>query len=355
MNNAEFIKGIDAVIEGLTVMRNAVAGDTDSAKGEAPAPVTKPAVGGVKKGLGAKAPVKAPAKAETPASEGGTYTVEELNGMKYNEFKKLASSLGVDCKGTREEIMARVVATGVVSDADAPAKADKKPAVGGAKSGKPASVGKLNAKKAETPANDRDEFDDKADAVIAETPVEDIISALSDVGVKATKLNYKTQLAKALREGKLTLEDEEGGEEAGADEGEEISSDMWFEDFDLSGVNNPDNTSEARGLACSDKQAAIITAINEGKLSGDDIIEFLKNNAVQEELDLLGDDYSDTDLAKLYMEVSKHFIDEEGNEHEPGEAYMIGESAFCCGQELSYDEATNKFLCSHCAGEYDAE
>lgn len=353
MNKAEFIKGINAVIEGLTVMRDAVASGDEGVKTSAPAPATKPAVGGAKKGLGAKS-APATANSEAPATDGATYTTAELTGMKYNEFKKLASSLGVDCKGTRDEIMARVVALGVVTDADGgaePAKTEKKPAVGGAKSNKSASVGKLGAKKADAPA--KDEFDEKAEAIIADTSVEDIIEALKGVGVKATKLNYKTQLAQALRDKLLTVDDEEAGEEAGGDE--ELTADGYFVDYDMYEVNDPANMSDERMTACTDKQAAILEAVSKGDYTVDDITTFLTENCTQKELDLLGDEYGDTDLVKLFCEVSKHLIDEEGNEHEPGEAYMVGENAFCCGQPLAYDEKTSKFLCSHCAGEYDAE
>lgn len=355
MNKAEIIKGINMAIEGLETLRNAI-NDEDNAEAKTTAPaktVTKPATKAV-----AKTPVKKEADTEA-TGDGQTFTTAELSGMKYNEFKKLASSLGVDCKGTRDEIMARVVALGVVTDADAEAgaeeapvkKEDKKP-VG--KSNKSASVGKIGAKKADTAS--KDEFDEKAEEIAKSTPVEDIISALKDVDVKANKLNYKTQLAKALREGLLSVGDDD--EEAGGDDeatGEEMTAESYFEQYDLSGANSPDTMSEERATACAEKQEAILNAVAEGELTSDDIIDFLQNNAEQEELDLLGDEYDENDLVQLYIEVSKHFIDDEGEEHEPGEAYTIGETPFCCGQPLAYDESTSKFLCSHCAGEYEAE
>lgn len=357
MNKAEVINGLNMAIKGLETLRDAVQSDSGEAKTSAPAS-TKPAIGG--KG---KAPATAPkgkvAGKTTPApaqSNSETYTMAELTGMKYNEFKKLAASLGVDCKGTREEIMARVVDLGVVTDADsapasAPAKTSAKPAVGGAKSGKSAPVGKGNAKKADAPAGD--EFDAQAKEIIETTSAEDIISALADVGVKASKLNYKAQLVKALREGKLAVgDDEENSEEAG---GEDMVAEDYYADYDLSEANDPEKMSEARSAACIGKQDAIISEYAEGKLTADDIVEYLQTVCVQEELDLLGDEYTEEDLLKLYIEVAKHFIDGDGEEHEPGEAYMIDdETAFCCGQPLNYDEATNKFLCSHCAGEYEA-
>ena len=117
MNKAEIIKGINMAIEGLTAMRDAVENEGAEKNTATPtAPATKTAVGG-KKAPVAKAPKKEEAAQEAP-TDGQTYTTAELTGMKYNEFKKLASSLGVDCKGTRDEIMARVVALGVVTDAE---------------------------------------------------------------------------------------------------------------------------------------------------------------------------------------------------------------------------------------------
>lgn len=355
MNKAEFIKGINMAIEGLTAMRDAV--ENEGAEKTPTAPATKTAVGGK------KAPVSKTAKKEEEAAQeaptdGQTYTTAELTGMKYNEFKKLASSLGVDCKGTRDEIMARVVALGVVTDAEAsaeeeaPVKEEKKPVAG--KSNKSASVGKGGLKKADAPTTD--EFDAQAEEIAKETSVADIIEALKGVGVKATKLDYKKKLAGALRDGLIAVgeEEAEAGKEDDGD-GEEVSAETYFDNYDVYEVNDPDKMGEARATACAEKQGAILEAVAEGSITSDDIIDFLQNNATQEELDLLGDEYTEDDLIQLYIEVSKHFIDEDGDEHEPGEAYMIGEDAYCCGMPLAFDEATGKFLCSHCAGEYEAE
>lgn len=354
MNKAEIIKGLTATINGLNALVEALQADEQTEAKTATA-ATKPAIGGGK----AKPTAKPTAKTTTaPAAEastdGQTFTTAQLTGMKYNEFKKLASSLGVDCKGTRDEIMARVVATGVVTDAEgeapAPVAKTTKPAIGG-KSNKPAPVGKGNAKKADAPTTD--EFDAQAEEIAKSTPVEDIISSLADVDVKATKLNYKKQLAKALREGLLSVGDDE--EAGGEDGGEEVDENTHFAEYDLSGANDPDNMTEARAAACAEKQGAIIEQYQSGNLTEEALGEFIENNGVQEEVDVLGEDYDETDLLKLYIEIAKHYIDNDGVEHEPGDAYMIGEDAYCCGQPLDYDEKTGKFLCQHCGSDYEAE
>ena len=99
MNNAEIIRGIDLTIEGLTTIKNALA-VADGAIAEAPKKTAKTG----------KAQTEAmnPPVEETEGSAEvmtGKFDVEQLKAMKYNDFKKLAASLGVKCTGTRDEIM----------------------------------------------------------------------------------------------------------------------------------------------------------------------------------------------------------------------------------------------------------
>ena len=54
-----------------------------------------------------KKPMNAPEENEGAVAVAGKFDEEQLRNMKYNDFKKFAASLGVDCKGTRDEIMAR--------------------------------------------------------------------------------------------------------------------------------------------------------------------------------------------------------------------------------------------------------
>lgn len=347
--NKEIIEGINKVIEGLSVLRDSLGESGVESKSSTMAAPKKSEVSGKS--------LPNPKEKDSAAEKNGstTYTVSELEGMKYNEFKKLASSLGVDCKGTRAEIMERVVSTGVVSDADGGSSKEDEGENKVSKDNKPASVGKGNVKKAPS----KDKFDEQAEAIIKETPAEDIIEALSEVGVKATKINYKKQLVKALRDGVLEIDDEDSEEEA-ADSDEAESEDIltaedWYKEYDLSGVNDPNKMSDSRKEGCINQQNSIIDDVESGELSADDIVEYLQTVASQEELDLLGDEYSDTDLVKLYIEVSKHFIDDEGEEQEPEEPYTVNEIPFCCGKELAYDKKTKRFLCSQCAGEYEAE
>ena len=82
--NAELIRGIDTVISGLALIKNALATEE----------VSKPV-----------AVETTPVKGDESTSTINGYSKEQIEGMKYNEFKKFAAQLGVKCTGTRSEIM----------------------------------------------------------------------------------------------------------------------------------------------------------------------------------------------------------------------------------------------------------
>ena len=112
---------------------------------------------------------------------------------------------------------------------------------------------------------------------------------------------------------------------------------------------------EERAEAVENKMDEILTLYSEEKLTVEEITSYLEDNATEEELELLGDDYEDDDLLKMYMELVKRTIDNEGVEHEPADPYELGESDMCCGHELKYSKATKKYICETCGTEYEAE
>lgn len=349
-NNVEIIEGIELTIKGLESIKKALmseAGAEKEAKDTKSKPETK---------------VMEEPKEAVESTEAGGYTVEELQAMKYNDFKKLASKLGVKCTGTRDEIMERILALNGQESVEESAEESQEEAVEEevpAKSDKPAGSKKLGKKKADEPATD--EFDEQAEEIAKETPVEDIIEALAGVDVKANKKNAVQKLAEALREGLIELDDEEDDEEAEADdseeagEEEEISATSYFEEFDPDGYNNPDDMTEERAEAIESKMDEILTSYADGTLTDEDISSYVEDNATEAEIDLLGDDYSEEDILKLYMELIKRTIDNDGEEHEQGEPYEVADKDVCCGHSLKYVKKTKKYVCEHCGEEYEAE
>lgn len=363
MNNAELIKGIDMTIVGLNLIKSALS---------APAEKTVEDV------------LPAPEVSETPAP---AYDEATLKAMKFNEFKKLASSLGVKCTGTRDEIMERILALN--APAEAPVEDEEKSVEAPVeKKGRKSSRSKKSAE--ETPAEtSRDEFDEQAEAIAEDTAVEDIIEALADVDIKATKKNAVTKLAEALRKGLIELDDEEEAdeeeyeeeeveedtediedsededdesedeesdeEEEDDEDGEEISADSYFSEYDPEGFNDPNAMTEERKSAIEEHMAQIISDIESGDITSDEVDSFLEDFATADEKDLMGDDPTDDDYIKLYMELHKRFIDNDGEAHEPSDPYEVGEEDFCCGHPLKYVKKTKKYVCEHCGAEYEAE
>lgn len=356
MNKAEIIKGLTMTIDGLTTIKNAL-----SSGGEDTAPET----------------TTEKTNAPAPAASGDKPTRAQLDKMGYNEFKTLAAKAGVKCTGTRDAIMSRLEQIGYFTegdDADENDTADETPA--------PKTKGKKSAETAEdapAPKSDKpvggkrgltkktaepaaDEYDEQAKAIMEDTPVEDIISALAEVGVKATEKNVLPKLADALRRGLIEADEEDESEdeaEAAAntaadtedDEGEDDTN--YTAEFDPEGFNDPANMSEARREACATLADEILTDYSEGKLTVKKITAFLENTCTQDELDLIEDEEDEDALVNLYVEMKKRFVDDEGETHDPEEPYELGGADFCCGHPLKFNKKTKKHICETCGGEYE--
>lgn len=358
MNNAEIIKGIDMTITGLNAIKNALGAE--------------------------KTESVSPAKVETPVTDApvtadGVLSVEQMNAMKYNEFKKYAASLGVKCTGTRDEIMNRILA---LDGAEAPVM--NEPVEEAAevadetetKSDRLSSGKHKLAKKADAPA--KDEFDEQAEKIATDTPVEDIIEALADVDVEATKKNAVAKLAEALRKGLIEVDDDDDDEDEDVDEddveeddseededsddddddddeeGEDFNADTYFPEVDPHGLNDPDTMSDERRQAVHDKNEEIIEAYSNGELTLDAINDFFSEYATEEDMELIDTD-NDLEVLALYIALNDRLIDNDGDEHEKEDPYEVGEHDMCCGHELKYVKKTKKYICEVCGAEYEAE
>lgn len=366
MKKAELVKGIERVIEGLVIIKGCISEETCECDNKE---VAKKEEAGKK---------EVAEKEEKIVKATGKYDVEQLKAMKYNDFKKFASSLGVDCKGTRDEIMQRILALDVEVDtegeeAEAEAPKDKKADKKAKEEKKDNKVVSFNkAKKAEEAeeaseedeeAPEKDEFDEQAEALAEEESAEDIIATLKDVGVKATKKNYVEKLAEALRAGLLELEDEE--EDTGVedeetdedmeDEDEDISEDVYSPEYDPKGYNDPEKMTEERQQAILELVADILQQIEDEELTVDDMLAVIEDVCTEAEKDLLETNYTEEQLVRFFIEVQKRLVDDDGEIQEQGNPYTLNEKDFCCGHALKYSKKTKNYICEVCGQEYEAE
>ena len=349
MKNERIIEGLNTVIEGLTVLRDELAGEEVVREAPKSRSVSR------REKAQTEEPMNKPEETEAPATVTGKFSKEQLDSMKYNELKKLGASLGVPCTGKRDEITARILALDVEVTAEPTEEGDEGTAeeenkvvpIDKAKKG-----GLKKSKKTEEVVPQ--EFIDKAKEIAEETDVEEIAEVLADVGIKASgkKSDITMLLAKALADGLIDIDDED--EDESEDEAE-FSADSYFEEYDPDGVNNPENMTEERAEAVHAMMEETIEAIENEQITEEDISTFCENTCTQDELDQLGDDYEFEDLVALYLETKKRLIDDEGNTNEPGEPYEINEENYCCGHALKYDKKGKVFICEVCGNKYEAE
>ena len=174
MNKAKVIEGINATIEGLNLIKNALASDNEEVASTPTTTVT------------------------------GKFSREQLEKMKFNDFKKLAASLGVKCTGTREEIIERILALDVEVDIEGvPVKEE---------------VSVVEEEPVEEAVAEESEESEEVDYVamakqiVEESGVESCIEALKECNVKATKKNVVEKLAEAIEQGLVEIEDDAGEE-----------------------------------------------------------------------------------------------------------------------------------------------
>ena len=367
MNNEEIMKGLNMAIGGLSMIREALL-EQDSVS--SPVAVWKSE------------------KVEEPLEV--VETSEDLRAslqhMKYNEFKKYAASLGVKCTGSRDEILERILAlkSGENSDEQSSEGAETTEVVVEKTPEKSDSVSKVKRKTAEEVEEDsRDEFDKQAEEIAETTDVGDILEALDDVGIKATKKNYLSKLAEALRKGLIEADDsdeedsedeveeteeelpfeDETSSEKDADEDsddkelDDIDEDYYFPQYDPEGFNDPEGSymTDERAEKIHETVGSILSNYEDESLTSDEVEKYIEEHATQEEIDLLGEDYTEEDALKLYIELVKRTIDNDGEEHDTHDPYEIGEDNFCCGHKLKYMKKTGNYYCELCGEEYEAE
>lgn len=291
--------------------------------------------------------------AETPNTQ-GTITREQLDGMTYNNIKKLAKELGVSAVGNREEITARILGEPVEVEAEAVVEAPV------AEEAPAKKTTKKNTKPEEVEVDDTeiDPLYAKVVEAVADMSNEEIADVLVDIGVsaKGKREALIDKVVQAVRDGLLDFDDEDEEEETPAPvEKTEIApapaeDDSDEEEDNINDIDNPAMT-EARKKAILAQDASIRKQFKKGEVTRDNLIEFLQSFYDTDE-DM--DDMSDDDLLDTYIDAVCRLVDDEGDLIEEGAYTLNGEPA-CCGRVLVYSEDTNVFICEHCGEEYEAE
>lgn len=376
MKNERIIEGLNAIIEGATILRDELAGGVEKRNAVETKSATR------RQAVQKEQPAMNEPE-ETEATVEGKFSREQLMSMKFNELKKLGASVGVSCKGTRDEIVERMLQVTVSATVENDEAEPEKTEAPAKDDGKVVPINKKKGglkKSAKTEEPEEEEVDEQyiqmATEATEDMSAKEIIEYLAefDIEAKGKKSDVVKVLAKAIADGIVQLEDDdedeseeeadveettaEAEEETAEDEdedGEEFNEESYFPEYDPEGVNNPEGMSEERAEAVKSMMADIIEGVENDTITEEDIQTFLETYASEEELEALGDDYQFEDLVAMYCEVKKRFIDDDGEEHEAGDPYEIDEENYCCGRKLKYEKKSKKFICENCGEEYEAE
>lgn len=345
--NAKTIEGLKAIRNGIDLILEGYAEDTiipaESTEKKTPVVETK-----------TETPkVEAVPEETATTSVKGNLTREQLDGMTYNNIKKLAKELGVSAVGNREDITARILGETVEVEPEAVTEAPVKETEKTTKKTEPEEV--------EVDEKDNDPLYAQVVEAVADMSNEEIADVLADIGVsaKGKREALIEKVVQAVRDGLLDFDDEDSEEEVEetpapakkAGKGAPAPVEVEEDEEDLTNdIDNPEMT-EARRKAILAQDNSIRKQFKKGEVTRDNLVEFLQSFYDTEE-DM--DDMSDDDLLDTYIDAVCRLVDDEGDLVEEGAYTLNGEPA-CCGRVLVYSEDTNVFVCEHCGEEYEAE
>lgn len=336
--NAKTIEGLKAIREGIDLILAGYAEEPVSEK-TTPTPMQE-----VKSKSAQKKEEIQPEESVAPETvekvSNDTFTREQLDGMTYNDLKKLAKSVGVSATGNREDITNRILGD-VEPASEEPVKKIEKV---------------VEPEEVEVDEKDVDPLYAKVVESLDGMDNEDIADILADVGIsaKGKREALIEKVVQAVRDGLIEFDDdeEETEEEVAtvnntsvkpveeSDEEEDITND----------IENPDMT-EARRKAIIAQDESIRKQFKKGEVTRDNLVEFLQSFYDTDE-DM--EDMSDDEILDTYIDAVCRLVDDDGDLVEEGAYTLNGEPA-CCGRVLSYSEDTGMFICEHCGEEYEAE
>ena len=190
---------------------------------------------------------------EDGTEESVSYTKEDLDQMTFNDLRKLAKELGLKVKGDRETIAKAILASNATVEPEdeeveeKPSKAKKAPA-------KRVAIPKEEDEEVEDDeeddVDDIDEVTQNVLDIVEDMETSEIADILSDAGLspKGKRQALIDKVIKAVKDGTISIDDEDDGEDAEEDveEDEDTVEDTEdeAEDFGPNDFDNPNMTDE---------------------------------------------------------------------------------------------------------------
>jgi predicted transcriptional regulator len=178
---------------------------------------------------------------------------------------------------------------------------------------------------------------------------EEIADLLADVGIspKGRRQALLSKLEQAVRDGLIAFGDEEDEEPTQIEE-EVVDN----------GVQEEEKEEEVIEIAGSEERIAkveelyerYLTDYEEGEISDKDVQDFLKDyyNEGAEYSEIV-ETYTNEEMAEHYALIHAQLVDDEGEEYDWGEPYIVDDEYWCSGKPMKmldentlYDEVTGE-------------
>ena len=299
------------------------------------------------------------ASEKIPASD--EITAESLNGMSYNNLKKLAKSLGVSATGARDEIIERILNAGSVPTAEEPAPDDEDEETSEVEETEDDSETEDDDSDDENDSDDEDDSEEEeteeerivrqVNEAVEDMSNEEIMDVLTDAGIKAKGKRQALidAVVKAVMNGDLSLGDDDEDDPDDSDDSDNSDDEDGGEEFDPNDTSNPAMTKKRR-KAIEEFAEDTRHDFKSKSLTRKEIVEWL--NEFYGTKDTMKKK-SDDELLEEYIHCSCLLIDDDGEMPEEEGAYLVNDVPYCCGRPLKLVD--NTYVCEFCGGEYDAE
>lgn len=266
----------------------------------------------------------------------------DLGSMKLKELREYAEELGLNSKGKRAEVEARIQE--FLDNQEEPEEEPEEDL--GEDTEEPETEETEDSE--EKAEEDSDEVEDETYAKVMEYVNEasddELRETLEDLGLssKGKREALIEKIYQAVKDGLFDFEEED--EEPSEEPSEEVESEEETED------NSEDlEMTEERLKAIEAMEEQVQEEFEEGKITRKEMVAYLKQVGIA-----VTKKVTDEDVIDMYTEKLALLIDDEGEFHDEGEdPYTINDVPYCCGAPL--EETKDGYKCNVCGTEYEAE
>lgn len=265
----------------------------------------------------------------------------DLGSMKLKELREYAEELGLNSKGKRAEVEARIQEFLDAEDEEAEEAEED--------------LGEEPEEEIEDAEEETEEEEDTEDEVEDETYAkvmqyvneasdDELRETLEELGLssKGKRETLVEKIYQAVKDGLFEFAEDEDEPSEEVEDTEEETEENEFDSED-------DEMTDARRKAIEAMEIQVQEEFEEGKITRKEMVAYLKQVGIA-----VTKKVEDEAVVEMYMEKLALLIDDEGEFHdEGGDPYNINEVPYCCGAPL--EEIEGGYRCNVCGTEYEAE